>query len=64
MLGLNFVRERIMRRAYGFTISHPFIEGYHPERFKFMCVSGVWRCDQVMEWYAHKVSQFGVGIKR
>jgi len=55
MLGLNFVRERVMRRHYGFETRIPFIQYYHPESFKVKSLEGTWRCDKVMQWYASKV---------
>jgi hypothetical protein len=55
MLGLNFVRERIMRRHYGFAVRNLFIEGYHPGNLKVKGLDGLWRCDNIMEWYARRV---------
>ena len=54
-VGLNFVRERIMRGHYGFRICPAFIKGFHRERLKFKDVDGQWRCDDVMMWNAYKV---------
>jgi len=56
MLGLNLVRERIMRRHYGFAITSPFIEDKDPERLKFRDINGDLMCKNVMRWYAHKVT--------
>jgi hypothetical protein len=56
-LGLNLVRERLMRRNYGVQLSETFDPKVHPERLRFRDdVTGVYRCD-VMHWYSCKVSQ-------
>ena len=55
MLGLNFVRERVMRRHYGFVTAIPFKEIYHPPSFKEKSLEGTFQCVSVMQWYANKV---------
>jgi hypothetical protein len=54
-LGLNLVKERLMRRSYG-VCSHPkFVPDLHPLRRRFVDVDGEERCRDVMDWYATKV---------
>ena len=54
-LGLNFIKERVMRRSYGVT-SHPvFMSGQHPVSRRFVDVDGTIRCRDVMSWYVVKV---------
>jgi hypothetical protein len=54
-LGLNLVKERLMRRSYGVTTRPIFIPGKHPEALRFTDVDGTIRCRDVMEWYSIKV---------
>ena len=54
-LGLNFVKERLMRRSYGACVQVLFSSGYHPEHLKVECIDGVIRCDRVMDWFVQKV---------
>ena len=54
-LGLDFVKERIMRFNYGVTQSSSFRAGYHPHSRKFIHIDGYPRCRGVMNWYAAKV---------
>lgn len=54
-LGLNLIKERLMRRSYGIT-SHPvFVEGEHPVKRRYVDIDGTVRCRDVMNWYAIKV---------
>lgn len=54
-LGLNLVKERLMRRSYGVT-SHPvFVPERHPTGRRFIDVDGVERCKDVMDWYVRMV---------
>ena len=55
-LGLNQIRERLMRRSYGVATNPGFITNRHPENRKFVDVDGVTRCRDVMEWFTCKVS--------
>jgi hypothetical protein len=57
-LGLNLVKERLMRRSYGVTSRPVFVPGRHPENLKYEDVDGTVRCKDVMEWYAIKVYSF------
>jgi hypothetical protein len=58
-LGINYVKERVLRRHYGTVVSKPFIEGVHPESSKCMYPDGVLRCTSVMLWYVNKVGPYG-----
>jgi len=53
-LGLNFVKERIMRRSYGVRFYRPF-EDDDPIERKSMDLAGETICTGVMDWYATKV---------
>jgi len=54
-LGLNLVKERLMRRSYGVT-SHPvFAPDKHPASRRYVDVDGVERCKDAMDWYARRV---------
>ncbi len=55
-LGLNIVKERIMRRHYG--VSHyreGFKHGKDPIHLKGVNAAGEVVCNDVMRWYAYKV---------
>lgn len=54
-LGLDYVKERIMRAHYGTSVSMPFRYGIDPPNLKYVNASGEERCNRVMEWLAHKV---------
>jgi hypothetical protein len=54
-LGVNFVKERLMRRSYGVTVQPAFVEGEHSQSRRFVDVHGIVRCRDVMNWYAKKV---------
>lgn len=54
-LGLNMVKERLMRRSYGVTSNPAFVANIHNPRRKFVDVDGVERCRDFMDWYAVKV---------
>jgi hypothetical protein len=54
-LGVNFVKERLMRRSYGVTVYPIFVEGEHSARRRFVDLDGIARCRDVMNWYAKKV---------
>ena len=57
-MGLNYVKERVMRRHYGVLYSRPgFRDGKDPEHFRSVNIAGEEVCDNVMQWYAFKVSR-------
>lgn len=58
-LGLNLIKERLMRRSYGITSRPTFVEGEHPLRRRYTDVDGTVRCRDVMNWYAIKVTNLG-----
>jgi len=51
-LGVTYVKERVMRRHYGISISQQFREG-HPQDLKYKALDG-WRCAGVFQWYVKK----------
>ena len=53
-LGLNFVKERIMRRSYGIDMSRPW-EDDDPIANKGISYAGETICCDVMRWYTTKV---------
>jgi len=54
-LGLDFVKDRVMRASYGTVMRVPFREGYHPESRKEIDFDGKPRCSGVIHWFAKKV---------
>lgn len=54
-LGLDLVKDRVMRVSYGTAARVPFREGYHPISRKVMDYEGNPRCTGVMHWFANKV---------
>jgi hypothetical protein len=54
-MGMNMVKERVMRRHYGLVISDDFREGYDPEELKFRGKDGSWRVKNVLHWFVNKV---------
>jgi hypothetical protein len=57
-LGLDFVKDRIMRMSYGVRMRSWWRQGYHPESRRVVGLDGEPRCRGVMDWYAHKVHPF------
>jgi hypothetical protein len=57
-LGLDMVKDRFVRRSYGVTYNAEFRKGQHPSSRKIVCIDGVTRCENVMDWYAKKVNNF------
>lgn len=57
-LGLNLVKEHLMRRSYGVPTNPSFIANRHPSHRRFVDIDGVERCKDVMDWYATKVPSF------
>jgi len=54
-MGINSVKERLMRRSYGIIANKAFRPGIHPDFRKFTDIAGVVRCRGNMNWYATKV---------
>jgi hypothetical protein len=54
-LGMNSVKERLLRDNYGFSCAKPFIQGVHPESSKFIDARGDVRSKVALEWVAKKV---------
>jgi len=55
-LGLNCVKERIMRRHYGVVYNKPFDSSKDPVERKGYNLRGEAVCKDSMRWYAKKVS--------
>src|SRR5271170_637897 len=54
-LGMDLVKERLMRRSYGSEFQAIFKPDEHPESLKFIDdIDGQCRCN-TMKWYASKV---------
>ena len=54
-LGMDLVRERVLRRNYGTIMDMPFRGGQHPKERWILHFSGQARCHGVMYWFAKKV---------
>ena len=54
-LGLDLVKDRVMRVSYGTAARVPFQEGYHPISRRVVDYEGNPRCTGVMHWFANKV---------
>jgi hypothetical protein len=54
-LGLNFVKERLMRVSYGIIVNELFREGYHPWDSRVIDVDGVPRCTNLLNWFVRRV---------
>ena len=54
-LGVDVVRERVMRMSYGIETKSHFRAGYHPGSRWYMNINGLPYCRGVMEWFALKV---------
>jgi hypothetical protein len=54
-LGLDFVKDRMMRLHYGVSVGDFFIPGEHPEYRKYTDLAGDVRCKGVMNWLVNKV---------
>ena len=54
-LGLDYVKDRVMRRSYGVPTSVIFRDGYHPISRRWVDAAGDTRCQGVMRWFATKV---------
>jgi len=54
-LGMDLIKERLMRRSYGSEFQAIFNADEHPESLKFIDhIDGRFRCN-IMKWYACKV---------
>ena len=54
-LGLNLVKERLMRRSHGVVTQPIFRPGVDPQDRRSVDIIGIARCRDVMDWYARKV---------
>lgn len=54
-LGLDFVKDRVMRLSYGVITRVQFRPGYHPQSRRYIPIEGTVSCKGVMDWFAHKV---------
>jgi hypothetical protein len=54
-LGLNMVKERIMRSNYGFRERVTFVPGVHPESSRYTSPEGKQRSNLGVIWVAYKV---------
>lgn len=54
-LGLDFVKDRMMRLHYGVSVNVIFVAGDHPEYRKVTDLAGNVRCRGVMDWFINKV---------
>lgn len=54
-LGLDLVKSRPMEVSYGVAFNQDFKPGHHPVSKKIVCIDGVTRCENVMDWYVRKV---------
>jgi hypothetical protein len=61
-MGLNFVKERVMRRHYGVAHNRPFEYGVDPICLKDVNAAGTIICRSVMKWYVNKVYLTGGAI--
>lgn len=53
MLGMQLVKERVLRRHYGVEVTEVFQEGHHLEKFKYQAEDG-WRCSRILRWFGNK----------
>jgi hypothetical protein len=54
-LGMDFVKDRVMRVSYGTAANVTFQEGYHPTSRRVISFDGSHKCRGVMHWFAKKV---------
>jgi hypothetical protein len=54
-LGMDSVKERILRAHYGIPNDVIFRKGHHPTDRRYISVAGEDRCRGVMKWFANKV---------
>lgn len=57
-LGLDFVKDRVMRVSYGTPTRAPFREGYHPSSRRVFGLDGIAKCSGVLHWFVTKVVNF------
>jgi len=55
-LGMNSVKERMVRDNYGLSCSQIFRQGVHPESSKYVDPSGETRTNAGVDWIVKKVS--------
>lgn len=55
-LGLNLVKEHVMRVHYGIATWAPFRPDHHPSELRIISNDGHPVCKDVMKWYANKVN--------
>jgi hypothetical protein len=61
-LGLDFVKDRVMRVSYGTSSRVAFRNGYHPLSRRVVDFDGIPRCRGVMQWFVKKVlHSYGAG---
>jgi hypothetical protein len=54
-MGLNCVKDRLMRRNYGVVHQGKYKPGEHPEFLRAVNKAGMVVCNRAMEWCAYKV---------
>ena len=62
-LGMNSVKERMMRDNYGLSCNQIFRQGVHPESSKYVDARGEIRTNVGVEWIANKVSCADCNVK-
>lgn len=55
-MGMDLVKERVLRTSYGTVLDDEFRFGHDPENRKFMHINGEWRCRGAMYWFMQKVN--------
>jgi len=61
-LGMNSVRERVMRDNYGLSCTQIFRQRVHPESSKFIDPRGDLRTNKGVIWLANKVISPEIGL--
>jgi hypothetical protein len=54
-LGLDYVKDRVLRLSYGIQTNVLFRRDYHPVARRYVDFSGQLRCRGYMRWYAKRV---------
>jgi hypothetical protein len=54
-LGMDLVKDRVVRASYGTSSLARFQEGHHPISAKVVDRDGLVKCNDVMYWFATKV---------
>ena len=55
-MGVDIVKERMMRASYGIEKAVPFEFGRHPLSRLLVGPDGILRCSEVIHWYTKKVN--------